>query len=55
MKTWWETVIELLILIPLKILELALNSFAFILVAIAYPFVLIIKAIKGDKNDRARG
>ena len=50
MKTWWEYVIELLILIPLKIFELALDIFAFILVALTMPFVMIINAIKSKNN-----
>jgi hypothetical protein len=46
MKSWWEIMLELIILLPLKILEIALSSFAFILMAIATPFIQIIKAIK---------
>lgn len=50
MKSWVGDLIELLILIPLKILELALNIFAFILVALTMPFVMIINAIKSKNN-----
>ena len=46
MKSWWEIILEIIILLPLKILELVLNCFAFILMAIAAPFIQIIKAIK---------
>ena len=46
----FKGIIELLILIPLKILELALNIFAFILVALTVPFVMIINAIKSKNN-----
>ena len=45
-KKWWEYVIELIALIPLKILELLLNCFAFICWAVAWPIIQIIKAIK---------
>lgn len=48
MKSWWEIILEIIILLPLKILELVLNCFAFILMAIATPFIQIIKAIKGN-------
>lgn len=54
MKTWWNEMIELIILVPLKILELLLNCFAFILVAIVTPFVMIINAIKGNNNDKSK-
>ena len=47
MKSWVGDLIELIILVPLKILELLLNCFAFIMACLAYPFVVIIKAIKG--------
>lgn len=46
MKRWWESLIELIVLIPFKILELLLNCFAFICWAIAWPIIQIIKAIK---------
>jgi len=52
MKKWWEYVIELIVLIPLKILELLLNCFAFICMAIAWPIIKIIKAIKGENNGK---
>ena len=50
MKSTFCDILELLILIPLKILELALNIFAFILVALTMPFVIIINAIKSKNN-----
>ena len=50
MKSIFKDIIELLILIPLKTLELALNIFAFILVALTMPFVMIINAIKSKKQ-----
>jgi len=48
MKKWWEYAIELIVLIPLKVLELLLNCFAFICMAIAWPIIQIIKTIKSD-------
>jgi len=50
MKSWWELLLELIIIIPLKIIELILSIFAFIIVAIAAPFIQIIKIIKS--NDK---
>ena len=58
MKKWWEELIELIVLIPLKILELLLNIFAFIVWVLASPFIAIVKIIKGDNvnknNDKER-
>ena len=51
MEPWYILLVKLLILIPLKILELALNCFAFIIMATAWPFIQIIKIIKNDSND----
>ena len=52
MKKWWEELIELIVLGPLKILELLLNCFAFIVWTLASPFIKIAQIIKGDKTDK---
>ena len=52
MKKWWEELIELIVLVPLKILELLLNIFAFIVWTLASPFIKIVQIIKGDKTDK---
>jgi hypothetical protein len=49
MKPCWESLLEIIILLPLKIIEFTLNCFAFILMAIAAPIINIIKAIKSKK------
>lgn len=57
MKKWWEELIELIVLVPLKILELLLNIFAFIIWVLAYPIITIVKIIKGNntyKNNDKR-
>lgn len=46
MKSTWEEILELLILIPFKLIELILSLFGFIILLIAHPFILIIKEIK---------
>ncbi len=46
MKSWWEYVFETIVLVFFKILELVLNIFAFICMAIAWPIIQIIKVIK---------
>lgn len=46
MKSWWESLLELIILIPLKLLELLLNCFAFIILVITSAIIKIIDAFK---------
>lgn len=50
MEPWYITLLKLIILIPLKLIELILNIFAFIVYVIASPFVKIVSIIKGDNN-----
>ena len=50
MEPWYITLLKFLILIPLKVLELVLNIFAFIVWVIASPFIKIVSIIKGDNN-----
>jgi hypothetical protein len=52
MKKWWEILIEVIVLLPLKIIELLLNIFAFIIWTLASPFIKIVQIIKGDKTDK---
>lgn len=54
MEPWYITFIKILVLIPLKILELVLNSFVFIIMAISWPFIQIIKILKNKDNDSRR-
>lgn len=50
MEPWYITLLKLIFLIPLKLIELILNIFAFIVYVIASPFIKIISIIKGDNN-----
>lgn len=50
MEPWYITLLKLIILIPLKLIELILNIFAFIVYVIASPFIKIVSIIKGDNN-----
>lgn len=50
MEPWYITVLKIIVLIPLKLLELVLNVFAFIVWVIASPFIKIVSIIKGS-ND----
>ena len=50
MEPWYITLLKLIIWIPLKLIELILNIFAFIVYVIASPFVKIVSIIKGDNN-----
>ena len=50
MEPWYITLLKLIILIPLKLIELMLNIFAFIVYVIASPFIKIVSIIKGDNN-----
>lgn len=50
MEPWYITLLKLIILIPLKLIELILNIFAFIVFTIASPFVKIVSIIKGDNS-----
>ena len=54
MKSWFEIIIEIIILVPLKILELLLNCFAFICMAIAWPIITIIKSLKSNGNNKSK-
>ena len=50
MEPWYITLLKLIILIPLKLIELILNIFAFIVYVVASPFIKIVSIIKGDNN-----
>ena len=50
MEPWYITLIKILVLIPLKILELVLNCFAFIMMVISWPFIKIVEILK-EKNN----
>lgn len=50
MEPWYITLLKLILLIPLKLIELILNIFAFIVYVIASPFIKIVSIIKGDNN-----
>ena len=50
MEPWYITLLKLIIWIPLKLIELILNIFAFIVYVIASPFIKIVSIIKGDNN-----
>ena len=50
MEPWYITLLKLIILIPLKLIELVLNIFAFVVYVIASPFIKIVSIIKGDSN-----
>lgn len=54
MEPWYVTLIKILVLIPLKILELVLNSFAFIIWAIMAPFIKIVSIIKGTDKKQTK-
>lgn len=46
MKSWWKSILELIILIPLKLLELLLNCFAYIILVITSAIIKIVNAFK---------
>lgn len=48
---WLEDLFELLILIPLKIIELVLNIFHFIVLVITRPIIEIVKILKGTNES----
>ena len=48
MEPWYISLLKIIILIPLKVIELVLNIFAFIVWVIASPFIKIVSIIKGD-------
>jgi len=48
MKSWYEDVLKILILIPLKFIELILNCFAFIIFVIVSAIIKIVNAFKND-------
>lgn len=50
MEPWYITLLKLIVWIPLKLIELILNIFAFIVYVIASPFIKIVSIIKGDNN-----
>ena len=55
MEKWWKIAIEIIVLLPLKIIELLLNCFAFIIWTLASPLIKIVQIIKGDNtksNDK---
>jgi len=51
MKPWWEQLLGLIILIPLKLIELILNIFAIIMYAIWAPIIKIITLIVGAHSN----
>ena len=48
MKPWYEDVLKILILIPLKFIELILNCFAFIIFVIISAIIKVVNAFKND-------
>lgn len=46
MKPWYEDVLKILILIPLKLIELTLNCFAFVIFVIVSAIIKIVNAFK---------
>lgn len=50
MKSWWEQLLELIFLIPIKLVEFILNIFAFIIYAIWAPIIKIVKLIVGANS-----
>lgn len=50
MKSWWEELLELIILIPIKLIEFILNIFAFIIYAIWFPVIKIVSMITGSSS-----
>lgn len=53
MKSWWEELLELIILIPLKLIEFILNIFAFIIYAIWFPIIKIVTLIVGTNSKNS--
>lgn len=52
MEPWYITLLKIIILIPLKLLELVLNIFAFIVWVLVSPIILIVDKIVGDKPTK---
>ena len=50
MKSWWEQLLELIFLIPIKLIEFILNIFAFIIYAIWFPVIKIVSMITGNNS-----
>lgn len=48
MKSIWADILEILILIPFKLIEIILSLFGFILLLTVHPIILIIREIKGN-------
>lgn len=53
MKSWWEELLELIILIPLKLIAFILNIFAFIIYAIWFPVIKIVSMITGNNSKNS--
>ena len=53
MKSWWEELLELIILIPIKLIEFILNIFAFIIYAIWFPVIKIVSMITGNNSKNS--
>lgn len=53
MKSWWEELLELIILIPLKLIAFILNIFAFIIYAIWFPIIKIVTLIVGANSKNS--
>ena len=52
MEPWYISLLKIIILIPLKIIELVLNIFAFIVWVLASPVIRIVDRIVGDKPTK---
>ena len=52
MEPWYITLLKIIILIPLKLLELVLNIFAFIVWVFVSPIILIVDKIVGDDTPK---
>ena len=53
MKSLWEELLELIILIPIKLIEFILNIFAFIIYAIWFPVIKIVSMITGNNSKNS--
>ena len=53
MKSWWEELLELIVLIPLKLIEFILNIFAFIIYAIWFPVIKIVSMVTGNNSKNS--
>ena len=54
MEPWYISLLKIIILIPLKLLELVLNIFAFIVWVLVSPIILIVDKIVGDDTPKIK-